>query len=262
MGIVNATPDSFSGDGRDAQAATAHGVALVEAGADILDIGGESTRPGAQQVDQAEEVIRVEALVAELVARTRAAISIDTMKPAVARRAVAAGAAMWNDVTALRYAPDSAATAAELGCKVVLMHMRGDPRTMQIAPIYTDVVSEVIEFLEQRAEVAIAAGVERAKIWLDPGVGFGKTLEHNLALLKALPRIVALGFPVLLGASRKGFIGKIDLTASSPGDRLGGSLAVVLAGARAGVAAVRVHDVYETKQALSVEAAIWEGCRG
>jgi dihydropteroate synthase len=262
MGIVNTTPDSFSGDGRDPRAAVGHGLALIEAGADMLDIGGESTRPGAQQVDQTEEIYRVEALVAELGARTRAAISIDTMKPAVARRAVAAGAAMWNDVTALRHAPDSAATAAALGCEVVLMHMRGDPRTMQVAPTYADVVSEVIEFLEQRAEVAIAAGVERAKIWVDPGIGFGKTLEHNLALLKALPRIVALGFPVLLGASRKGFIGKIDPTASSPGDRLGGSLAVALAGARAGVAAVRVHDVYETKQALSVYAAILEGRLG
>ena len=204
----------------------------------------------------------MEALVAELRARTEVPISIDTMKPAVARRAVADGAAMWNDITALRHAPDSPATAAELGCEVVLMHMRGDPRTMQIAPTYADVVSEVIEFLEQRADVAIAAGVEKAKIWLDPGIGFGKTLQHNLALLKALPRIVALGFPVLLGASRKGFIGKIDLTASSPGDRLGGSLAVALAGARAGVAALRVHDVYETKQALRVEAAISEGRLG
>jgi dihydropteroate synthase len=258
MGILNATPDSFSGDGRDARSALAHGLALIEAGADMLDVGGESTRPGAQQVDEAEEIYRVEALVAKLVANTRVPLSIDTMKPAVARRAVAAGAAMWNDVTALRHASDSAATAAELGCEVVLMHMRGDPRTMQIAPTYADVVTEVIEFLEEQAEVAIAAGVDRAKIWLDPGIGFGKTLQHNLALLKALPRVVALGFPVLLGASRKGFIGKIDPTARSPADRLGGSLAVALAGARAGVAAVRVHDVYETTQALSVEAAISE----
>jgi dihydropteroate synthase len=262
MGIVNASPDSFSGDGCDAKAAVAQGLALIEAGADLLDIGGESTRPGAPQVDQSEEIFRVEALVAELVASARAPISVDTMKPAVARRAMAAGAAMWNDVTALSYAADSPATAAELGCEVVLMHMRGDPRTMQIAPTYADVVSEVMEFLEQRAEIAIAAGVERAKIWLDPGIGFGKTLQHNLALLKALPRIVALGFPVLLGASRKGFIGKIDPAATSPADRLGGSLAVALAGARAGVAAVRVHDVYETKQALSVEAAIVEGRHG
>lgn len=258
MGIINATSDSFSGDGRDAQAAMAHGLALIEAGADMVDIGGESTRPGARPVDEVEEIFRVEEVVAELSAKTRIPLSIDTMKPAVARRAVAAGAGMWNDVTALRFALDSPATAAELGCEVVLMHMRGDPRTMQIAPTYADAVSEVIEFLEERAGVAIAAGVERTKIWLDPGIGFGKTLEHNLALLKALPRIVALGFPVSLGASRKGFIGRIDPSASSPGDRLGGSLAVALAGARAGVAALRVHDVYETKQALNVEFAISE----
>jgi dihydropteroate synthase len=261
MGIVNATPDSFSGDGMDAREAISYGLALVAAGADMLDIGAESSRPGAEPVAEEEEIRRAEPVVAGLVARTRAPISIDTMKPGVARRAVAAGATTWSDITALRYADESAETAAELGCEVVLMHMQGDPRSMQVAPTYADVASEVIDFLGERARVAIAAGVKPSKIWLDPGLGFGKTLAHNLTLLQALPGLVALGYPVLLGASRKGFIGRLDRGAG-PGERLGGSLAAALAGARAGVAAVRVHDVRETKQALLVDAAIRGGRLG
>jgi dihydropteroate synthase len=165
---------------------------------------------------------------------------------------------MWNDVTALRFAPDSADVAAELGCEIVLMHMQGEPRTMQKAPFYADVVEEVAEFLSARAEIAIAAGVERAKIWLDPGIGFGKSLAHNLALLAGLDRLVSLGFPVLLGVSRKGFIQAIDPAARDPDERLGGSLAAALAGARAGVAMLRVHDVAQTVQALAVARAIAE----
>jgi dihydropteroate synthase len=261
MGIVNVTPDSFSDGGRHLalEDALAHARRLIAHGADILDIGGESTRPGAEPVAEAEELARVVPLITAIRSESAIPISIDTMKPAVARAAVAAGATMWNDVAALRFAPDAPDVAADLGCQVVLMHMLGEPRSMQTAPRYDDVAGEVEAFLLARAEAAMAAGVAREKIWLDPGVGFGKTLDHNLALLRALPRLAALGFPVLLGASRKRFIAAIDPTANDPADRLGGSLAVALEGARAGVAAVRVHDVAETRQALAVQAAVAGG---
>lgn len=258
MGIVNVTPDSFSDGGRHLapDAALAHARKLIAEGADILDIGGESTRPGAAPVPEAEEMARVIPLITAIRAESALPISIDTLKPAVARAAVAAGAMMWNDVTALRGGPDAAAVAAELGCPVVLMHMLGEPGTMQNAPRYDDVAGEVEAFLLARAEVAMTAGVAREKIWFDPGIGFGKTLEHNLALLRALSRFVSLGFPLLLGASRKRFIAAIDPGATHAADRLGGSLAVALEGGRAGVAAVRVHDVRETVQALKVQTAI------
>jgi len=261
IGIVNATPDSFSDGDRffDAQSAVAHAHRLIAQGADVLDIGGESTRPGAQPVDADEEIARVLPVIEALVREGATPLSIDTMKPAVARAAVGAGAVMWNDVTALTYAPDSLETAVELGCEVVLMHLQGDPRTMQANPTYGDVVTEVIGYLAARAEAAMAAGVRRERIWLDPGIGFGKTLAHNLALLANLDRLVALGFPVMLGVSRKGFIRRLDASAEDPGDRLGGSLAAALAGADAGVAAVRVHDVRQTVQALAVRAAIGQG---
>ena len=259
MGIVNVTPDSFSDGGRhdDPGAALAHARALLAEGADILDIGGESTRPGADPVSEAEELARVLPVIQGLRPETRALISIDTRKPAVARAALAAGADIWNDVSALG-APGAVEVAAEVGCQVVLMHMQGDPTTMQRAPHYADVVSEVLEFLRARAHGAMAVGVVREKIWLDPGIGFGKTLAHNLALLAHLDRFVALGFPVLLGASRKGMIQSLDSTARATTDRLGGSLATALAGAQAGVAAVRVHDVRETVQAFKVWSAILE----
>jgi dihydropteroate synthase len=258
MGIVNVTPDSFSDGGRLAsvEAAVAHGLALVEQGADILDIGGESTRPGADPVDAAEEIVRVVPVIEGLRARWAGPISIDTMKPAVARAAVAAGATMWNDVTALGFAPDSPATAADLGCEVVLMHMRGEPRTMQADPRYDDVLAEVADWLTARAGAAMAAGVARDRIWLDPGIGFGKTAAHNLALTAGLDRLVAAGFPVLYGASRKRLIQSIDPTATDPADRLGGSLALALEAARRGAAILRVHDVRETVQALAVQAAL------
>jgi dihydropteroate synthase len=258
MGVVNLTPDSFSDGGRylKAEAAMDRARALIADGADRLDIGAESTRPGAEPVDAADELDRVVPLIAAIRAESAIPISIDTMKPRVARAAVAAGATMWNDVTALRWSDEGLPTAAELGCEVVLMHMRDEPRTMQAAPAYDDVVAEVCGFLTERAEVAMAAGVARAKIWLDPGIGFGKTGQHSLTLLGHLDRIVALGFPVLLGASRKSFLGKIDRRATEATDRLGGSLAAALAGAAAGVAAVRVHDVRETVQALAVAEAI------
>lgn len=256
MGVVNVTPDSFSDGGRflDPGAALIHARRLIADGADILDIGGESTRPGAEPVSGAEEIARVIPLIAAIRTESAIPISVDTMKPAVARAAVAAGATMWNDVAALRWSDDSLATAAELGCDVVLMHMLGEPRTMQDDPRYDDVVGEVTAFLAERAQAALDGGVARERIWLDPGIGFGKTLAHNLALLANLESLVALGFPVVLGASRKRFIAAIDRNADD--NRLGGSLAVALAASSAGVAAVRVHDVHETVQALSVWAAL------
>ncbi|MDZ4054562.1 MAG: dihydropteroate synthase [Phenylobacterium sp.] len=259
MGIVNVTPDSFSDGGRLAsvEAAVAHGLRLVEQGADILDIGGESTRPGAEPVSEAEEIARVLPVIEGLrAAGWSGPISIDTMKPAVARAAVAAGATMWNDVSALGFAPDSLAAAAELGCDVVLMHMKGEPRTMQADPRYGDVVAEVSAWLAARAATAMAAGVARERIWLDPGIGFGKTAQHNLALTAHLDRLVGLGFPVLYGASRKRTIQSVDPTATDPADRLGGSLALALSAARNGAAIVRVHDVRETVQALALQTAV------
>ncbi len=258
MGILNATPDSFSDGGRhlDLDAALRRGGTMIAQGADILDIGGESTRPGATPVSEAEEIDRVIPLVTALRARFDTPLSIDTRKAAVARAAIAAGARLWNDVTALAGDAGSLSAAAELGCEVVLMHMQGEPRTMQQAPRYDDVVAEVTEWLAARADLALAEGVRREAIWLDPGVGFGKTAEHNFALLAALDRIVALGFPVLLGASRKGLIRAADPSAATPDDRLGGSLAIALAGMRAGCRMIRVHDVRETVQALKVAARI------
>jgi dihydropteroate synthase len=257
MGIVNVTPDSFSDGGRydSAQAAIAHGLKLIADGADLLDIGGESTRPGAAAVSEDEEIARVLPVIQGLRAAADTPLSIDTMKPAVARAAMAAGARVWNDVAALA-APGAPETAAELDCEVVLMHMKGEPRTMQDDPRYDDVVGEVEAFLLARAEAAVAAGVAPGRIWLDPGIGFGKTPAHNLALLAALPRLVASGYPVLLGASRKRFIAALDPLGKDANARLGGSLAAALAGAAAGVAALRVHDVRETVQALAVQAAI------
>ena len=257
MGVLNLTPDSFSDGGRfsDPAGALAQARRLIVEGADLIDIGGESTRPGAEPVPAEEEIARVVPLIAALAAETEIPISIDTLKPQVARAAITAGARIWNDVSALA-APGAPELAAELGCRVVLMHMQGEPRTMQAAPRYDDVVAEVTAWLAARAEAAMAAGVAREAIWLDPGIGFGKTLAHNLALLAHLDTLVALGFPVLLGASRKSFLKAIDPAAAVAQDRLPGSLAVALAGAAAGVACVRVHDVAETRQALRTWAAI------
>lgn len=258
MGILNVTPDSFSDGGRygNLETALAQAEHLVAQGADWLDVGGESTRPGAVPVCESEEMDRVVPLILALRATVAVAISVDTMKPAVARAAVAAGATLWNDVTALTGSQNSLETCARLGVSVVLMHMRGDPRTMQTAPRYGDVAVEVIAYLRARAAAAMASGVAREAIWLDPGIGFGKSVDHNLALLNGLRRLADLGFPILVGASRKGFIRQIDPAAVDPLDRLGGSLAVALAAARAGASMVRVHDVRETVQALAVAAAI------
>lgn len=258
MGIVNVTPDSFSDGGRLAtvEVAIAHGLTLVEQGAGYLDVGGESTRPGAEPVPEACEISRVVPVIEGLRARWHGPISIDTMKPGVARAAFAAGATMWNDVTALGHEPDSLQAAADLGCDVVLMHMQGKPRTMQADPRYDDVVTEVADWLAARAGAAMAAGVARERIWLDPGIGFGKTLAHNMALTAHLGRLVTTGFPVLYGASRKRTIQAIDATAADSSDRLGGSLALALEAARRGAAIIRVHDVRETVQALAIQAAV------
>lgn len=258
MGILNLTPDSFSDGGRieSLEAALRSAHELVAGGADVLDVGGESTRPRAEPVDEILEIARVVPVIRAIREELDIPISIDTMKPAVAEAAMVAGAWMWNDITALGFAPDSLEMAARLGCEVVLMHMQGEPATMQDDPRYEDVVEEVASFLCERAETAIVAGVERDRIWLDPGIGFGKRLEHNLALLANLDRFARLGFPLLVGASRKGFIRALDPSANDPADRLGGSLAVALSAAQSGAAMVRVHDVRETVQALTVSDAI------
>ena len=258
MGIVNVTPDSFSDGGRflGPAAAFAHARRLIGEGADLLDIGGESTRPHAEPVLEQEEIARVVPVIQAIRAESDIPISIDTMKPAVARAAVAVGANLWNDVTALTFAPESLPVAAELGCGVILMHMRGDPATMQDEPRYEDVTGEVAEYLSARAEAALAAGVRCEAIQLDPGIGFGKTAWHSLTVLAQLERITALGYPVVLGVSRKSFLRQADPAAKDAQDRLAGSLAAALAGAQAGVAVLRVHDVRETRQALAVQAAI------
>lgn len=256
MGIVNVTPDSFSDGGLflDPEAAIAHGRGLIEAGADVLDVGSESTRPGAEPVGTEEELSRVLPVIEGLAGL--APVSIDTSKAEVAAAAVRAGATFVNDVTALRADPDMASVCAEAGAGVgvILMHMLGTPRTMQQDPRYSDVVTEVLGFLLERVEVASRAGVDRERIWIDPGIGFGKTLEHNLLLLRETARFVETGLPVLVGASRKAFIGRID--GSDEAHRLGGTIAACLAAMERGAAMVRVHDVAQVAQAVRVRAAI------
>ena len=256
MGVVNVTPDSFSDGGRflDEAAAVSHALKLIGEGADILDIGGESTRPGAEPVSVDEEIARVLPVIEAVRRESELPVSIDTMKPEVARAAAAAGATIWNDVSALR-GVGALQAAAELGCGVVLMHMQGEPRTMQQNPRYEDVVREVRDFLARRAESAIQAGVEEGNIVLDPGIGFGKTLEHNLTLLNRLDALVELGFPVLVGASRKSFLGKI-VGSGSPKDRLFGTVASNVVAYERGASLFRVHDVRANKEALAVAAAI------
>ncbi|MBL8547653.1 MAG: dihydropteroate synthase [Hyphomonadaceae bacterium] len=251
MGVLNVTPDSFSDGGVYERSAAQHALAMLDAGADIIDIGGESTRPGAAPVEEGEEIARIVPVIAALRAATRAPISVDTMKPGVARAALSAGASMWNDVAALQSA-GALETAVSLQRPVILMHMKGEPRTMQNDPRYDDVVAEVIALLKARVAAVEAKGV--LDIWVDPGIGFGKTLDHNLALLNNVGRIAEeTGKPVVFGASRKRFIAAIDERAKDAGkDRLGGSIAAALLAAQNGAAMVRVHDVAETVQALKV----------
>ncbi len=256
MGIVNVTPDSFSDGGRflDPDAAIDHALQLVRDGADILDIGGESTRPGAEPVAVEDELARVLPVIRGVRRHTDVAISIDTMKPEIAEAAFAAGATIWNDVNALQ-APGALDMAVRLDCPVVLMHMQGEPRTMQQQPRYEDVVREVADWLEQRARAVVAAGVQPENIWLDPGIGFGKMLQHNLELLRSMKYLTKRGYPLLVGASRKRFISEID--ANAPADqRLGGSLFVAIHAAQQNAVCVRVHDVRETVQAFRLMAAL------
>lgn len=262
MGILNVTPDSFSDGGRfgSVEQAVAEALAMLEAGADIIDVGGESTRPGAQEISKEEETARVAPVIERLRARTDKPISIDTMKPEVAHAALCAGATIWNDVNALR-APGALELAASHGCGVVLMHMQGEPRTMQRNPVYSDVIAEVGQFLSARIAAAESAGIASDKIWIDPGIGFGKTLDHNLALMRAVPLLRSVtGKPVVIGASRKSFIGRIEERAERPASaaeaRVGGSVAAAIWAAQGGAAMVRVHDVAETVQALQVWSAL------
>ena len=254
MGVVNVTPDSFSDGGRflDASRALSHARSLVADGADIVDVGGESTRPGAERVSEREELERVLPIVEALAAES-AIVSIDTMKPAVMRAAVEAGASMINDVRALRK-PGALQAAMRNDVAICLMHMQGDPRTMQDAPAYDDVVREVGDFLLRRAHVCEQAGIARERIVIDPGFGFGKTVEHNLELLRRLPEIAALGYPVLAGLSRKATIGR--LTGREVEGRTAGSVAAALAAIERGASIVRVHDVRETVDALAVWLAV------
>lgn len=257
MGILNLTPDSFSDGGRltDPAAAVAAARAMAR-DADILDIGGESTRPGAEPVPVADEIVRTAPVIRAIRdAGIVTPISIDTRNAATARAALAAGADIVNDVSALTHDPDMAALVAETGVPVCLMHAKGDPRTMQQDPRYDDVVAEVLDWLEARVAAAIAAGIARERIVIDPGIGFGKTLDHNLTLLRWLSVFHDLGLPVLLGASRKRFIGTLT-GVDTPAERLAGSLTVALQGAGQGAHVLRVHDVAQTRQALDLWRAL------
>lgn len=248
MGIVNVTPDSFADGGRYAEpaAAVAHGLTLMAQGADIVDVGGESTRPGAADVSVEDELARVLPVIDELTA-AGVTVSVDTGKPEVMLRAVAAGATMINDVNALQ-APGALPAAAALEVPVCLMHMLGTPRTMQVDPVYTDVVTEVRDFLLARVDACVAAGIGRDRVVLDPGFGFGKTVTHNLQLLHGLSRLVATGLPVLAGLSRKSMLQTV--TERAVGDRLSGSLALATIALWQGARIVRVHDVAETLDAV------------
>jgi dihydropteroate synthase len=257
MGVINVTPDSFSDGGRylDAQAAIAHGLELEAEGAVILDVGGESTRPGAAPVPEDEELRRVIPVIEGLVARgTRARISIDTSKSAVAARALDAGATLVNDVTALRADPEMAAVVARAGVDCCLMHMLGDPRTMQDDPRYDDVVGDIKAFLEERMSFAVAAGIALERIMVDPGIGFGKTIAHNLELLRRLDEFLELGRPLVIGTSRKSFLGKLT-GRESPDDRVAATIATNVLAYERGARIFRVHDVGPVHDALTLTAA-------
>lgn len=255
MGIVNVTPDSFSDGGRflDPQLAVEHALQLVADGAVILDVGGESTRPGAEPVSIDEELRRVIPVIEGLAGRTDAAISVDTSKAAVAREALAAGATVVNDVTGLEGDPEMLPVVVEAGCDVCIMHMQGAPRTMQDDPQYGDVVTEVKAYLADRRDALVAAGVARERITLDPGIGFGKTFEHNLELLRRIEAFHELGCPLLVGHSRKRFLGQI--LGDPDADRIAATVGVALRLAAAGVQTIRVHDVRPVAEALAAFAA-------
>jgi dihydropteroate synthase len=261
MGVVNVTPDSFSDGGLflDPEAAVEHGRRLAAEGAEILDVGGESTRPGAEAVSAEDELERVGPVVAALAGtggpgRT---VSIDTSKAPVAAAALEAGAEIVNDITALRADPDLVGVCAERRCGVVLMHMQGTPRTMQESPVYDDVVDDVKAFLAERIELATRSGIDAERIWVDPGIGFGKTQEHNLELLRRLGELRELGRPIVIGTSRKSFLG--TLTGREVDERLGSTIASNVAALAAGADVFRVHDVRELREALAVAETILGG---
>jgi len=253
MGILNVTPDSFSdgGDYFDREAALDRALQMVEEGADLLDVGGESTRPGAPPVPLEEEERRVVPVIEHLAHRVGVPMSVDTYKAAVARRAVGAGAALVNDVSGLRMDPAMAGVVADLGAGLVVMHMRGDPRTMQSDTRYSDLVGEIFRALEESVDRAVEAGVARDRVWVDPGIGFGKSAEQNLVLLRRLAEFRSLGCPVLVGASRKSFIGR-TLGIEDPKDRLEGSLAAAVVAVWNGARILRVHDVRATRRAADL----------
>ncbi len=257
MGVLNVTPDSFSDGGEyyDLEAALARAEQMVEEGADIIDVGGESSRPGAAPVPEEEELRRVLPVVEHLAPRVPVPLSVDTYKATVARRAVEAGAAIVNDISGLRMDPEMARTVAECGCTVVVMHMRGTPRTMQADTRYEDLMAEIHGALAESVRAAREAGVEEGRIWVDPGIGFGKSAEGNLLILQRLRELESLGCPVLVGASRKSFIG-ITLGIENPKDRLEGSLAAAVVAVMNGASAVRVHDVMATRRAVDLAWAV------
>jgi dihydropteroate synthase len=255
MGVVNVTPDSFSDGGRflDPERAIEHGRELIAEGADVLDVGGESTRPGAAAVPEDEELARVVPVI-EGLAGDGTPISIDTSKLAVAKAALSAGATIVNDVTALRAEPEIAALCADRDAELVLMHMQGTPRTMQADPTYDDVVDDVKAFLAERMQFARREGVAEERIWLDPGIGFGKTVEHNLELLRRLGELTELGRPLVVGTSRKSFIGK--LTGADVDGRLGGTIASCAVAVANGARMLRIHDVREVGEGMRAVAAV------
>jgi dihydropteroate synthase len=255
MGVVNVTPDSFSDGGRfaDRDAAIAHALTMIEGGAGLIDVGGESTRPGAQAVSSEEEIRRVVPVIEALAARTQVPISVDTSKPAVMTAAVRAGASLINDVRALRE-PGALEAAAGTQAAICLMHMQGEPRTMQADPRYGDVVAEVRDFLRERAAACLARGIAKERLLIDPGIGFGKRLEHNLALLAGLPALTGLGWPVLIGVSRKSMFGA--LLGRTVDERVPGGVAAATAAVLAGASIVRTHDVAATVDAVKVAVAL------
>lgn len=260
MGILNVTPDSFSDGGRHSgiEAALVHARRMIAEGAEIIDIGGESTRPGAAEIAAAEEIVRTAPVIAALRAEWDGLISIDTMKAEVATAALEAGADIVNDVSGLTFDPDLTRVCAESGCGVVVMHMQGDPRTMQVSPSYDDVVVEVRTFFTERLAALTAAGIDPEAVCFDPGIGFGKTVGHNLSLLKALPDLTVGGRPLLLGVSRKSFIGRV-LESSDLSDRSWPTVAITAWAREAGTMIHRVHEVLPNLQALRMTEAILHG---
>jgi dihydropteroate synthase len=257
MGILNVTPDSFSDGGlyADPVRALEHAREMVSQGADILDIGGESTRPGADPLTEEEELRRIIPIIERLSTEIAAPISVDTYKSSVAKKALDAGASIVNDISGLRFSPDMAQVVADCGAAVVIMHIKGTPRDMQVNPVYRDVVGEIMDHLEESAGIALKAGIVRERIMIDPGIGFGKNLEHNLTILERLDEFRALGFPIVLGTSRKRFIGTV-LDIAEPKDRIEGTAATVALGIQRGARIVRVHDVGYMAKVASMSDAI------